>query len=123
MLSSVQPSRCQRRDLGDGTRRSHRSHTPARCGVGQGVRRATEPGERKTAGRSRLMPDFLLEIGCDEIPARMIDGAWQELCQRVTTLLVRELLWKGEPVQPGMTGIMFRQCATPRRLALLIPSV
>jgi glycyl-tRNA synthetase beta chain len=69
------------------------------------------------------MPDFLLEIGCDEIPARMIDGAWQELCQRVTTLLLRESLWKGEPVQPGMTGIMFRQCATPRRLAVFVPGV
>jgi len=38
------------------------------------------------------MPDFLLEIGCEEIPARMIDAASQELCQRVGALLSRERL-------------------------------
>lgn len=69
------------------------------------------------------MPDFLLEIGCEEIPARMLDAAWTEMAQRVTMLLARESLWKAEPTQEGMTGIMFRKCATPRRLALLIPSV
>ena len=29
------------------------------------------------------MPDFLLEIGCEEIPARMIDAASEELRERV----------------------------------------
>src|SRR5581483_7474640 len=29
------------------------------------------------------MPDFLLEIGCEEIPARMIDSASQELQKRL----------------------------------------
>jgi glycyl-tRNA synthetase beta subunit len=29
------------------------------------------------------MPDFLLEIGCEEIPARMIDPASKELGERV----------------------------------------
>src|SRR5260370_5002204 len=38
------------------------------------------------------MPDFLLEIGCEEIPARMIDAASQELRERVTALLNRERL-------------------------------
>src|SRR5919108_6140696 len=38
------------------------------------------------------MPDFLLEIGCEEIPARMIDGASRELRERVTNLLQRERL-------------------------------
>ena len=32
------------------------------------------------------MPDFLLEIGCEEIPARMIDAASQELRERVLKL-------------------------------------
>jgi glycyl-tRNA synthetase beta chain len=41
------------------------------------------------------MPDFLLEIGCEEIPARMIDAASQELRERVTTLLNRERLAAG----------------------------
>ena len=27
------------------------------------------------------MPDFLLEIGCEEIPARMIDAASQEVAR------------------------------------------
>ena len=38
------------------------------------------------------MPDFLLEIGCEEIPARMIAAASQELRERVETLLSRERL-------------------------------
>jgi len=62
------------------------------------------------------MPDFLLEIGCDEIPARMIDSARRELFQRVTILLARESLWK-------MSGVMFDPLATPRRLAVFVPSV
>ena len=33
------------------------------------------------------MPDFLLEIGCEEIPARMIDAASQELRERVAALI------------------------------------
>ncbi len=36
------------------------------------------------------MPDFLLEIGCEEIPARMIEGAREELGRRVSDLLARE---------------------------------
>ena len=42
------------------------------------------------------MPDFLLEIGCEEIPARMIDAASQELRERVGALLSRERLAAGE---------------------------
>jgi glycyl-tRNA synthetase beta chain len=38
------------------------------------------------------MPDFLLEIGCEEIPARMIDSASEELRKRVSGLLERERL-------------------------------
>ncbi len=41
------------------------------------------------------MPDFLLEIGCEEIPARMIDAASQELRERVGALLSRERLAPG----------------------------
>ena len=33
------------------------------------------------------MPDFLLEIGCEEIPSRMIQQANQELQKRVHELL------------------------------------
>ena len=38
------------------------------------------------------MPDFLLEIGCEEIPARMIDAAALDLRERVHKLLERERL-------------------------------
>jgi len=38
------------------------------------------------------MPDFLLEIGCEEIPARMIDAASEELRERISALLSRERL-------------------------------
>jgi glycyl-tRNA synthetase beta chain len=55
------------------------------------------------------MPDFLLEIGCEEIPARMIDAASQELRERVSALLARERLAAGEVTTFD----------TPRRLALL----
>ena len=56
------------------------------------------------------MPDFLLEIGCEEIPARMIDAASQELKKRVNDLLTRERL----PVAGEVATF-----ETPRRLAVL----
>jgi glycyl-tRNA synthetase beta chain len=54
------------------------------------------------------MPDFLLEIGCEEIPARMIDAASRELRERVSALLSRERLAAGE----------ITSFDTPRRLAV-----
>jgi glycyl-tRNA synthetase beta chain len=60
------------------------------------------------------MPDFLLEIGCEEIPARMIDAASRELHERVHSLLQRERL---EPA-----GAM-SHFDTPRRLAVLASGV
>src|SRR5581483_4806246 len=56
------------------------------------------------------MPDFFLEIGCEEIPARMIDAASQELRERVTKLLQRENLRAGSELT---------SFDTPRRLAVL----
>jgi glycyl-tRNA synthetase beta chain len=60
------------------------------------------------------MPDFLLEIGCEEIPARMIDAASLELRERVQKLLDRERL-----LPTG--GISYLD--TPRRLAVLAPNI
>ena len=60
------------------------------------------------------MPDFLLEIGCEEIPARMIDGASRELRERLGTFLQRERL---EP-KGAITYL-----DTPRRLAVLVPGI
>lgn len=56
------------------------------------------------------MPDFLLEIGCEEIPSRMLDGARQELEKRVSDLLKAERLANGGEVQAY---------STPRRLAVV----
>src|SRR5579863_5744924 len=59
------------------------------------------------------MPDFLLEVGCEEIPARMIDAASKELCERIGMLLQRERL--------SATDV----CSfdTPRRLAILASGI
>lgn len=60
------------------------------------------------------MPDFLLEIGTEEIPARMIDSARVELAQRAADLLTRERLAQNPQVQAF---------STPRRLAVLVSGV
>jgi glycyl-tRNA synthetase beta chain len=59
------------------------------------------------------MPDFLLEIGCEEIPARMIDAASAELCERVGSLLKRERLVSGA----------ITRFETPRRLTLMVSEI
>jgi glycyl-tRNA synthetase beta chain len=56
------------------------------------------------------MSDFLLEIGTEEIPARMIAGAEAELARRLGDLLVRERLVDVTDVTPF---------STPRRIAVL----
>ena len=43
------------------------------------------------------MPDFLFEIGLEEIPARMIAAAEAELGARVNDLLTRERLLEPAP--------------------------
>src|ERR1700727_2127643 len=59
------------------------------------------------------MPDFLLEIGCEEIPARMIEAASAELRERVGALLTRERL----------TAKEITSCDTRRRLAVIAPGI
>ena len=59
------------------------------------------------------MPDFLLEIGCEEIPARMIDAASQELRERVATMLSR-----GRLAPATISGF-----DTPRRLAVIAAGI
>ncbi|HEU5232251.1 MAG TPA: glycine--tRNA ligase subunit beta [Terriglobales bacterium] len=61
------------------------------------------------------MPDLLLEIGCEEIPARMIDAAREELAKRVSDLLQRERLVQG---RAALTAF-----STPRRLAVVARNV
>ncbi len=61
------------------------------------------------------MPDFLLEIGCEEIPARMLDEARKDLVDRVHDLVARERLW----TRVETTAYW----STPRRLALRVEGV
>jgi glycyl-tRNA synthetase beta chain len=61
------------------------------------------------------MADFLLEIGLDEVPARMIAGAEAELGRRVNDLLTRERLLA--------SGAKLTTYSTPRRLAVLVEGV
>src|ERR1700756_5372606 len=60
------------------------------------------------------MPDFLLEIGCEEIPARMIEAGSLELRERVGKLLERERL-----APNGAVTFL----DTPRRLAVLASGI
>ena len=67
-----------------------------------------------------FMSDFLLEIGLEEIPARMIAGAEAELGKRVQELLTRErLLDDGANVMHQRV----KTYSTPRRLAVLVEGV
>jgi glycyl-tRNA synthetase beta chain len=61
------------------------------------------------------MSDFLLELGLEEVPARMIAGAEAELGKRVHDLLARERL-----LEAHAKLITF---STPRRLAVLVEGV
>ncbi|MGB6973389.1 MAG: glycine--tRNA ligase subunit beta [Terracidiphilus sp.] len=61
------------------------------------------------------MADFLLEIGLEEVPARMIAGAEAELVRRVRELLERERL-----LEDGAKATTY---STPRRLAVRVEGV
>jgi glycyl-tRNA synthetase beta chain len=78
------------------------------------------------------MPDFLFEIGLEEIPARMIAPAQAELAGRVEDLLTRERLLDANhdrvphsspDVREGWDTAQVRSYSTPRRLAVLVKSV
>jgi len=58
--------------------------------------------------------DLLLEIGTEEIPARMIDSAREELARRVGELLKRERLSDTPEIEAY---------STPRRLAVVVSEV
>lgn len=60
------------------------------------------------------MADFLLEIGLEEIPARMIEPAEEELYKRITQLLVREKL---------LAEVHGSSYSTPRRIGVLVHDV
>jgi glycyl-tRNA synthetase beta chain len=61
------------------------------------------------------MADFLLEIGLEEVPARMLAAAERELGERVVSLLQRERL--------AGAALRCQTFSTPRRLAVLVHDV
>jgi glycyl-tRNA synthetase beta chain len=61
------------------------------------------------------MPELLLEIGLEEIPARMIAAAEAELARRVESLLARARLLD--------SGAVVTSYSTPRRLAVRVQGV
>ncbi len=63
------------------------------------------------------MADFLFEIGLEEVPARMIAGAQEELGRRVTSMLRKNNLMSSQDEK------QVRTFATPRRLAVHVPEV
>jgi glycyl-tRNA synthetase beta chain len=65
------------------------------------------------------MPDLLLEIGTEEIPARMIAGAAQELYTRTVEVLTGNRL--ASQVEQG--GVFGSHYSTPRRLAVVFPGI
>jgi glycyl-tRNA synthetase beta chain len=62
------------------------------------------------------MPDFLLEIGLEEIPARMLEGAGEDLGHRIAKLLVESRLDSGTMSEPA-------SLCTPRRLAIIAKGI
>src|ERR1039458_2251782 len=78
------------------------------------------------------MSDFLLEIGTEEIPARMIADATKELRQRISELVFRERLASEEILlqvclEKGVltsalsaADIPSEAYASPRRIAVLV---
>jgi glycyl-tRNA synthetase beta chain len=75
------------------------------------------------------MPDFLLEIGCEEIPARMLDRAALELVERIGDLIGRESLFMPPQVSNGLDSHLkqgpsrIQVYRTPRRLALVASGI
>jgi glycyl-tRNA synthetase beta chain len=71
------------------------------------------------------MPDFLLEIGLEEVPARMIESAEDELRRRTVDLLVREHLLDSAATNAFTSPSTFavKSFSTPRRLAFLVQGV
>src|SRR5205085_2689873 len=102
----LQPAGCARRDLGDGAAELHH----ARARTGKSLRRSL--GSHRS-GQGGLMPDLLLELFSEEIPARMQAKAADDLRRMVTDKLVAEgLVYEGA-----------KAFATPRRLALTVHGI
>ena len=88
---------------------------PFKAGLDSGAFGKAEPDSGGCGKNFKIMADFLLEIGLEEVPARMIAGAEAELGRRVNELLTRERLLT--------SGGKVTTYSTPRRLAVLAEGV
>src|SRR3984893_9696624 len=102
----LQPARRPWRDLGNRTAELHH----ARARTRQGLRRSLDAYR---SGRGGLMPDLLLELFSEEIPARMQARAADDLRRMVTDKLVAE----------GLVYEAAKAFATPRRLTLTVHGI
>src|ERR1700688_607680 len=102
----LQPARRPRRDLGDRAAELHHARARTRQGLWRGL------GAYRS-GRGGLVPDLLIELFSEEIPARMQAKAADDLRRMVTDKLVAEgLVYEGA-----------KAFATPRRLALTVHGI
>jgi glycyl-tRNA synthetase beta chain len=74
---------------------------------------------------SSITLPLLLEVGCEEIPARFLHDAEQGLGKRIVERLDKFLLLpRGtQPVAQGMQGNPVQTFSTPRRLTVYVPEV
>src|SRR6266700_1196075 len=112
----LQSARCARRDFRDRTAKLHSARARARQGVrrsmaGDGSGRLPLPARGRGIGSA--MPDLLLELFSEEIPARMQARAAEDLKKLVTDRLVAA----------GLSYEGAKAFATPRRLALAVQGV
>src|SRR5947209_18781363 len=109
----LQSARCARRDFRDRTAKLHSARARARQGLrrslaGDGSGRPLLPTRWRGIGSA--MPDLLLELFSEEIPARMQARAAEDLKKLVTDRLVGAgLVYEGA-----------KAFATPRRLTLAV---
>src|SRR6201985_3566700 len=114
MLAPLQPAGCAWRHQRDGAGRHHRAYPQFDRRSGARVRDDSGPTTCRAdcltyEERERPMAEFLFEIGLEEIPARMIESAEQELTVRVKAMLVAKKLLADDAV--------VRSYAPPRRVA------
>src|SRR5262249_16729010 len=124
MLASVQPARCARCDFDDGTRGAD---GPRACGCvpnGRVLPRTTEAIRSRGAGMTRVTPkargkkptdrpvakaatdkkrELLFEVGCEEIPAGMLERATDELKVGFEKQLAAESIGDGVTVEAFST--------------------
>src|SRR5205814_724464 len=90
----------------------HRARAPSRVSRRPGIR----PGPRAeglpaAAALGRVMADYLLEVGCEEIPARMVDAGVADLHRALSARVAEQGL---TPAETALTW------GGPRRLAVLL---